>query len=47
MKHYTIKHTNKDEYAKSKKYTDGKGKSLKRASRNNLRQEIKMYAYDY
>lgn len=47
MKQYTIKRTNKSEYAKSKKYTDGKGKSVKRTSRNNMRQAIKMYAYDY
>ena len=48
MKTYQIKRTSKDEFAKSKKFVDGKhGKSTKRTSRNNMRQAIKMYAYDY
>lgn len=49
MKTYKIKRTNKSEYAKDKKFVDGKqhGKSTKKVSRNNIRQELKMYAYDY
>lgn len=48
MKTYKIKRTNKSEYAKNKKFVDGKhGKSTKKVSRNNIRQELKMYAYDY
>lgn len=48
MKQYIVKRTNKSEYAKDKKFVDGKhGKSTKKVSRNNIRQELKMYAYDY
>lgn len=48
MKKYQIKRTNKSEYAKDKKFVDGKhGKSTKKIGRNNLKQQVRMYAYDY